>query len=291
MLGGPASRGWTVGGAAAGGGAAGGVVVAVLFAASLTTYRDWADGPLPSFAGGILAAAAASGLVFAWGWVRAVPAGLVLCLALAAGAPLPAIHAIRVANQEAILQRALGPTVEYGRVLEPMLMADASLRLEPDELVLRTPAGSVGFVELRPPQPGPGRWGLPRALVTGGHARVLEEVAWRASIARDGSYFVLLDTGSVFVQATTWGLAIAVETPAAPRVQYQVAVPLERGAWHEWTFARGPAGTTLRRDDRVVWSTPVPAPTRFVRLGETRSDDQHGGTLRLRDIRYRRTLV
>jgi hypothetical protein len=193
-----------------------------------------------------------------------------------------------------VLGAALGDPVAYGQVLEPTLTEGATLRVEPAQLVLRVPPRARGFLDVRPPA-APSELllpFLPRALAGPRLPGVRETVTWRARVERDNTYFVLVEVPGVLVQSTSWGLRVTSRAPGAavPRQDDLTALPLDGAGWGDWALERGGGRVSLRLAGQEVWGAPQVDDFRFVRLGETRSDEQHGGTLWLSALRFRRRI-
>jgi hypothetical protein len=278
----------------------------LLLAGTLLTYRDWLDGPFSSFVAavvlGAIATALGARLAYMYldkylqdtylqrrpaSWLRLLPLVVASVLAL----PLPLVHATRYLNRHAVLRTQLGSAIEYGQAVEPTLTRDASLQLLANEVVVRAPTGAVGSLEVRQPQGPFGTWGLPRAFVNPQHPRVMESLTWRGSIERYRSYFVLVDTEPLVVQTTGWGLLVTVRPPGGTSQNHTVNLVLDEGQARTWTLRRHGGRVALASGDAEVWSAPDPGPFRYLRLGETRSDQEHGGVLRLAELRFVRTLL
>ncbi|MDQ3701748.1 MAG: hypothetical protein M3442_12630 [Chloroflexota bacterium] len=269
----------------------------LLLGGTLLTYREWLDGPFSSFVAAVLlgAAATALGVRLAYmyldrrpaAWLRLLP----LLVATALALPLPLVHATRFLNRHAILRTQLTSAIEYGQAVEPTLTRDASLQLVANEVVVRSPPGSVGSLEVRQPEGPFGAWGLPRAFADGRSPRVVETLTWRGSIERYRSYFVLVDTEPLVVQTTGWGLLITLRPPGGKSQDHTVNLPQEEGQARTWTLRRHAGRVALVSGDAEVWSAPDPGPFRYLRLGETRGDQEHGGVFRLAELRFVRTLL
>jgi hypothetical protein len=281
---------------------------AILPAASLATYRPWIDGPWPAF-GAAMGIALLAGLLVACCWTAAVRARapaiawLGLPLAVLVTAPAPAIHAARLLTRGTVVGGTLGAPVEYGRVAVPVLQGESSFSVVGDALSLRVPAGSTGFLALRWEPDAVSAWSLPRALIepaapqvpapvpAPGQARVREEIAWRASVERDGAYFVLLEAGRISVQVTEFGLLVTAPDVRGDPKGDGIAVPQLNGRTVDWIMRRGEGRVRLLADGREVWTGPDAGALTPARLGETRTDRDHGGTLRVTGLRFGRWLA
>lgn len=267
------------------------VLGGALLAAQLGAYQEWAHGPLMPYLLGAVAGCTAGLLVAAWSAARGLPLWLAAALGLAAWAPGPAQHAARWLNRAAPVELELGTPIEHRRLVEPTLHGEASLRVEGSTLVLRAPARSVGFLEVRMPDARLDRWDLPRALLAPLHERAGEELTWRATIERERTYFGLVDTDRVQAQATAWGLLILERDPGGQLRERSVTLSQENGVAYDWTLRRAGGRLALLAGDREVWAAAGLGAPRFVRLGETHSDAEHGGTLRLHALLVARFLA
>jgi len=265
-------------------------LICVICALGLFTYRRTVDGPFDSYlaATGLSMASA----VVAFAWVRRVFRGPVLAgaVALLACLPAPAIHAVRLMNRDAPVVAALPSMRAYRMLLEPTLRGDAALVASPNELVLSAPAGSTGFLTLGSRTLAAGRSDLPRALVAGGVAPVVEELTFTASVERDGVYFALLEVGRLVVQITSWGLLAMLPRQDGQLQSNDVSLESVSGAWHTWVVRAKDGRLSLSRDGREVFSTAHAGELRPISIGATRTDREHGGRMRLRSFEYRRTL-
>jgi hypothetical protein len=264
----------------------------VLVGGSLATYREWVDGPLLSFCVALGAGVLAAGLVV-W-WSAASLAGrlwLALPLALAVILPAPAVHATRLSERRAEVGGTLGTLVEYGRVLVPVLNGEGSFSIADDSLDLRAPSGSTAFVEVRwPADPGLD-WRLPRALVTPDHDRRREEIVWRASVDLDQRYLVLAEAGAVTIQVTDWGVLVTAPDASGDVKGESVPLAVAGAGPVEWALFRDEGRIRLLAGGRQVWSGPDSGALSPTRIGETRTDAEHGGRLRLFGLRFRRWVA
>lgn len=273
------------------------LVPGLLLGGTLLTYRDWLDGPFSSFMVAVTLGASATALGVRLAhryldrrpayWLRLLPLAVAVTLAL----PLPLVHATRFLNRHAVLCTQLSSAIEYGQAVEPTLTRDASLQLVANEVIVRSPPGSVGSLEVRQPEGPLGVWGLPRAFANPQHPRVVETLTWRGSIERYRTYYVLVDTEPLVVQTTGWGLLITLRPPGGKPQDHTVNLPQEEGQARTWTLRRHAGRVALASGSAEVWSAPDPGPFRYLRLGETRGDPEHGGVLRLAELRFVRTLL
>jgi hypothetical protein len=242
-----------------------------------------------------MVAAAVAGLLVTVCWTKAIRAPalawLGIPLAVLVTAPAPAVHALRLLARTTVVGGALGAPVAYGRVVAPMLQGGSSFTIAGDDLVVRAPAGSTGFLELRWEPEGGNAWRLPRALIESGAPQLQEEIAWRASVERDGPYFVLVEAGRVSVQVTEFGLLVTAPDANGQPKGDGIALAVPNGRAVDWVLRRGEGRMRLLADGREIWTGPDSGGLTPARLGETRTDRDHGGTLRLTALRFDRRLA
>lgn len=270
----------------------GGAAAGAALLAQVMTYQEAVDGPWGPYVTGVVCAALGAALAAGWclagrrrcgAWVAPLLAVLVVL-------PGAALHARRLQWRGTAVQVSLGSPLEFRKALDPTLKGAATLRPGADAVMLRAPAGSVGYLEVRPLSPQSLPWDVPRALLAPPGPRVGEEVAWRASVERDAEYFVLVETDRLLVQLTSWGLVVAMTTGDGPVEGRDVARQVPNGSLQEWTLRRAGGRAALLHGGEEIWTAAHPDPFRYVRLGETRTDREHGGTLRLHSLRLARFL-
>ena len=275
------------------------VTVMALWAASVATYRVELDGPRAAFlASHLLSLAAALALLAAHaaGWWRHRAAGWRSVALLAACVALlpPAVHAARAAARGTPVTQTLESPLRYGAVVAPTLYGSSSLTIDPaaGELALRVPAGSTGFFQVHRPSLhasiGVLAWAYPRALAHAEHPLATEEVTWRAAVERSNRYFIVLDAEPLLVQVVPWGIIIHVDRGPGRLAEQTLPLVVENGRVIDWSFSWSGGRGRLGVSGRPVWEDELPPP-RVLRLGETRTDAEHGGTLRLSALRYSRS--
>jgi hypothetical protein len=267
----------------------------VLPVMNLATFHRVSDGSFAVHAATHGCAAAAS-IAITLFILRRFSVGLPALLALAVGLTLPAafVHAARVAGRDAQVSAGFTAPLEYGRALVPVLRGAATMAVESDHVALRTPPGVVGFLEVKPLSGAavtPGNVLLPRALLAGPGSGA-DTVSWRARIERERGYFGLVefDAERVVVQVTESGLLVTAPGANGQPAGEQLPVRVD-GGWHEWAIRRGLASTELVMDGKTVWRAARASKLDPVRIGEARSDAEHGGTLRISQARVTRSLT
>lgn len=132
------------------------------------------------------------------------------------------------------------------------------------------------------------QWWLPLGLAT---IERSERLSWRGTVERTGGYLVLMEIRNLFIQAVPYG--VHVTYPDASKkvtgTEIQTHVTLD-GKPHDWEIVRDPKEIRLRVDGQEVWKAQQQGPLDQLKLGETKRDAAHGGTLRIERASYRRTL-
>lgn len=266
--------------------------------ALVATYRPWSDGPLGSYALGIVLALLAATAAGAWLTCRGAAPVLLTLAVLGALLPVAAVHAVRLINRSQPWVVSLESPFAHRSWLDAVLGGDASTEARPEGLVLRVASGATGYWRIRgagEQTAGQRVWWMPAGLWT---EVAEEEVAGVSKLALDNEYFVLLDTEAVTIQLTRWGALVAPRgDDGAQRVSVGVSVPTQ--GWLEWSlhleggrlsFSAGEASFDVTRPKAVrqLWSGETKRRLGQIRLGETRTDREHGGTLELRSLRYSR---
>lgn len=269
------------------------LIAAGALCGQLATYQAAVDGPWLPFLAATLCAAGGALLAGGWALLQGRRAWIAPALAIAAVLPVTVIHARRLQLRRAPVEVALGPALSFRQVLEPTLQGAAVVRPLPAGVELRVPPGSIGYLEVRPPPAAPAPWSLPRGLLVPDAAAAQETLTWRASVQREREYFVLVEVEGLLVQLTSWGLVIS---PTAPGGAGGAggATPISRmvpnGSTQEWTLRRAGGRVSLLNGREEIWQGRDVGPFRSLRLGETRTDAEHGGTLLLQALRLSRAL-
>lgn len=165
----------------------------------------------------------------------------------------------------------------------------ASVSVQDGELRIENAPRAVGFVGLV----------LPDRSQTSGRQRwqpvgpyrdaAAEWVEWGGAVRRDGAFYVMLDVRRLLLQATAYGLHITYPGRDQKLTEYHVEFPeVNDGRAHQFRLERNGELARLYVDGGAVWVQPDAGPWEFVRFGETRSDELHGGTLRLTRVQYGR---
>jgi hypothetical protein len=114
-----------------------------------------------------------------------------------------------------------------------------------------------------------------------------EELAWRASINRTGPYLVVTEVQNLLVQAVDYGLHVTYPDERGVARGHEVPHQnVQDGRPHDWKITRDGREIVLLVDGTRIWAAPQRSPLRQLKLGETKIDPQHGGTIRIEDVRY-----
>jgi hypothetical protein len=298
--------------------------VATLTAAALgLTFRPWVDGPFTPFAVAVLASVGASLLLAYWLLARSAAPWLIFAGAVAALLPITVSHTVRTLNGSRPLTVDLSGPAPMLRALTPTLHGESRLESGADSLTLHVPPDTTSFVRLRgtgveaatrptsftgfpaaAPSLAPSpltAWVTPRGLIAPTAATYGEQLEVEARVDFQNAYFVLFETDTALVQLARWGVIVTPRAPGAPlRDAAGNSAPVE--GWRRWRLRRAGGQTSLSSlpdgvpsasspsagDVSPLWAGPDLGAFGDIRLGETRSDREHGGRLELRAVRYSR---
>jgi hypothetical protein len=270
-----------------------GAILAVSVLLRLVTWNAVADGVRGAYFKTTLFGAFAALAV--WALVRVQSGRGSWIPVLAAAAVLlsgDAVHYVRLANPIA----HGGPVQQFKAGFADPVAArrqwyaeeggDGKVRFEGGQLVLQVPPSSTAFVVARldgSADTGT-RWWLPVALAK---EEPSEELTWRASIQRDGDYLVVADMQPLLIQAVTYGLHITYPDPKGTAQGHEVSnSTVLDGRPHDWKIVRNGQEIVFTVDGTRIWAAPQRGPLRQIKLGETKVDPSHGGTIRVESVTY-----
>jgi hypothetical protein len=172
----------------------------------------------------------------------------------------------------------------------------AAVRTDGGALRVEALPGLLASAELRIGQPAwwtspPASWFLPVGFDSG---RSVEELAWSAVIARQHLYLQMVESERLLVQIESSGIRLTHRARGrSDRVELVtwdatgVAPDLQESA-RVWRLSRGHGELQLFLGGRSLWRAPETAPLGWIRFGETRADQEHGGVLLIDEVSYRR---
>lgn len=273
------------------------VVVFVSLVLRIATWDPIADGARARYVKTALLGAAAAAAV--WGLIRLqTPASSRVPLLCALGVLFAgdAVHYARLLNP--ITRGA--PVVAVNSSFTDELAARTRWALETSNggkivveggaLRLESPPGGNAYAIARlaaPPNPLE-RWWLPVGLLDRERD---ERIAWRASVQRTGTFYVVAELRRLLIQVVSYGVHVSYpdqnNTLRGNEIQHPVGTD---GQVHEWVVARNGREIALEIDGKPAWKAPDREPVNQVRLGESKSDSAHAGTMRLERASYAATL-
>jgi hypothetical protein len=104
---------------------------------------------------------------------------------------------------------------------------------------------------------------------------------------RRGGYLTVLERPPVHVQVSKFGLMITLPSATDPKQLQNVILPdPSKPDGSTWQFDRTGTELALRIDGREIWKGSVPTIDKTIRLGETRTDPEHDGTVTFRSVKY-----
>lgn len=270
-----------------------GAILAVSVLLRLLTWNAVADGPRGAYLKTTLFGAAAA--VAVWALVRVQASRGSWVPVIAAAAVLlsgDAVHYVRLANP---IARG-GPVQSFKATFEDPVAArrqwyveeggDGKAQFERGYLMLNTPPNSTAFIvaRLEGSTDMGTRWWLPVALAKD---EPREELAWRASINRTGDFLVITEVQNLLIQAVGYGLHITYPDERGTAKGNEVAQStVQDGRPHDWKVTRDSREIVLYIDGNRTWAAPQKGPLRQLKLGETKIDPNHGGTVRLESVSY-----
>lgn len=208
-----------------------------------------------------------------------------------------AVHYVRLANP---IVRG-GPVVAFNATFASATPLDGQWEVETANggtakvdgstaVLTAGPSGSSYILARLPKEPDVREsWWLPLGLAT---LEREETLSWRAQIDRTGGYLVVTETGNLLIQAVPYGLHItypdASKKAAGNEIQTQATLD---GKMHDWVLTRGRDELKLTIDGADVWKTSQQGPLRQLKLGETKRDAEHGGTIRVERATFRRQIA
>lgn len=149
--------------------------------------------------------------------------------------------------------------------------------------------------------PGRRAWVSPRlpvAPLDGIPRGQIEDLTWEASITVQRRFFIVCELrfagepGALLIQATPFDLQVFqdADRPAGGTSE-SVSRLVGNGSTHFWRVRVAGGRLDLRLDGTTIWSLEGPQALARVAFGETRTDDEHGGMMLLRDVVYVRRPV
>lgn len=269
------------------------ILVVTSVALRLLTWDVVADGGQSRYVKVTLFAAAASLAVWVLVRIQSAPRSWVpfICAAavLLAG---DAIHYVRLFNPITRGQPLV--TVAAPFTSEASMRAawdvetggGGQARFENGAVVLQAPPRGTAFLRARigaMPDLG-SSWWLPIGV---GERQRIETLTWRATVNRTAPYFVVLDVPTLLIQVVPYGIHVTYpderDVMRGHEIQHPVGVG---GQAHTWVVERAGSLISLSIDGRRVWSAPPRGALGQMRLGETKVDAEHGGSMRVESASY-----
>ena len=159
-------------------------------------------------------------------------------------------------------------------------------------LEVRTPPSTLGFAGLRLTReldPNENVVWLPRGAFGRAHGEVLE---WEARVERLNKLAIIVETRTVRVEATEFGLRITYRLLDESLDGAELELPaVAAGGAHRYRLDVLPEQPLQRLlvDGQEVWARPKPPwEWEVVRFGATRTGEEHGAALFVDDVRYTR---
>lgn len=208
-----------------------------------------------------------------------------------------AVHYVRLANPitwgGSLV--AFEATFAEGRPLDAMWEVETAnggtAKVEGNSAVLAAGPSATSYISAKLEKDPDVRekWWLPLGLATLERSETLK---WRATVERSGGYLVLVEIRNLLIQAVPYGVHVtypdASKKVTGNEIQTQVTLD---GKPHDWEIVRDLREIRLRVDGNEIWKAQQQGPLAQLKLGETKRDAAHGGSLRVERASYRRDLV
>lgn len=270
-----------------------GAITAVSVLLRLLTWSAIADGPRGAYFKTTLFGAFAALVV--WALVRVQSSRGSWVPVLAATAVLlsgDAVHYVRLANpisRGGPVQQFEASFADPGAARRQWYVeegGDGRARFEGGAMTLVAPPSSTAFVVARQEDTRDvgTRWWLPVALA---REEPREVLTWRASVTRTGDFLVITEVNNLLIQAVGYGLHITYPDERGTARGHEVPQQsVQDGRPHEWRITRDSREIVLTLDGTRTWAAPQRGPLRQLKLGETKIDPNHGGTIRVETATY-----
>jgi hypothetical protein len=272
-------------------------IIAVSLLLRLLTWSELADGGQARYVKTTLFGGAAAAVV--WLLMRIqVPSTSPVPLLSAAAVLLAgdAIHYVRLANPIArggpiVAVAATFPDEATARRQWDLETSGAGrVRVEGGALVLESPPGATAYAQARLGQVPDVRvnWWLPVGLA---ERERDERLTWRAAVQRTHGFYVVAELRSLLIQAVGYGLHITYPDERGAARGHEIAHSVGTdGRPHDWVLTRDGREIALSLDGQRVWAAPPREELGQLKLGETKNDPQHGGSMRVEAASYASTL-
>lgn len=115
-----------------------------------------------------------------------------------------------------------------------------------------------------------------------------KRLSWSAKVHLSGEYYGVAELvqRQLLFQAVRSGLHISYPDAWGGLAATHVSAPgLAQGAPHTWTVDQSPARVAVYLNEQLVWEGPA-MPLSFIRLGDSRADPLHAGSMSLSHAKY-----
>ncbi|MGI8422855.1 MAG: hypothetical protein ACR2NO_01835 [Chloroflexota bacterium] len=269
-----------------------GVSLAVSAVLRLLTYHPIADGAGSRYSKTVVVSVVAAALVWILVRLQTANRSIPILCALAVILAGDAVHYVRLAHPvtrgapiRSFVSDLKGEE-RARREWEFTTSGEGQIKFDGSSMRLSSPTRSTAYVQakLPPALEWGSAWWLPVGL---GERERVEEITWRATVRRERDYFVVLDVNPLLIQVVPYGLHITYPDAAGTLRGHEVPHPIGQDAQpHDWQLARDTQNIRLNVDGRQVWSASQRGPLRQLRLGETRSDPEHGGAMSIERVSF-----
>jgi hypothetical protein len=268
-------------------------VIVVSVGLRFLTYDPVADGDHTRYVKTALFGGAAAAVV--WLLMRIQTGARSLIPLLAAAAVLlsgDAVHYVRRLNpitrggpvQE--VQTTFTEDTAARRQWDFEITGSGKARFDQGALVLESPPSSTAYIQgqLGPTPDARVNWWLPVGLAERERS---ERLSWRATVNRTRGYYVVSEMRRLVIQVVSYGIHITYPDDQNVNQGTEIQHPVgSDGQPHDWEILRDPARIRLLIDGKEIWSATQREALGMIKLGETRVDPEHGGSMRLERASY-----
>ncbi len=222
-------------------------------------------------------------------WVPLLAAGLVLFSG-------DAVHYVRWAHPITrggpiqVVDTTFADEASARREWDFEMTGGGRVRFEPGAVVLDSPPNSTAYMQGRLGAAPDARinWWLPVGLA---ERERQERLSWRATIRRTHGYYVVAELRRLLIQVVGYGVHVTYPDEGNVARGQEIPHPLGGdGQPHDWEITRDRHQIRLLIDGREVWSAGQREALGQIKLGETKVDPEHGGSMRVERAAYQSFL-
>lgn len=273
------------------------VIILVSVALRLLTWDVVADGGFTRYAKTAIFGGFAAAVVWLLIRIQATPASrLPFLAALVVLLSGDAIHYVRLANPITRGGAVVAVNSDFSgeaparRDFDFETSGNGRVAFEAGAVRLESPPRATAYLLARlgsAPNVA-ANWWLPVGLA---ERERTERLSWQATIRRTGPFYVVSEIRNLLVQAVGYGVHITYPDERKQMRGWEIQHPAGTdGQAHDWVIERDTQRISLSIDGKQVWSTMQHEALNQVKLGETKVDAEHGGSMSVQSVRYSSAL-